>query len=131
LIVVDASAVIEVLLNTPRAQSVADRILAPGQTLHVPHLLDLEVAQVLRRYALAGDIDGQRGSQAIADMNDLLLNRYSHDFLLPRIWALRNNATAYDAAYIALAEALGVPLVTCDRALAEVPGVSAEIEVIG
>lgn len=130
MIVVDASALLEVLLNSTAAPLLAQRLFAPGETLHAPHLLDLEVAQVLRRYALQGEIGEERATQALADLADLPLNRYSHDFLLPRIWALRHNATAYDAAYLALAEVLDAVLVTCDRGLASVPGVSADVEVI-
>jgi len=116
-IVVDASAMLEVLLNTPAGARVADRLSAAGETLHAPHLLDLEVAQVLRRYAASGEIDPQRGAQALEDLADFPLLRYPHDVLLPRIWELRDNLTAYDAAYVALAEVLKAPLVTRDAAL--------------
>ena len=118
MIVVDASAMLEVLLNTPAGARVADRLSAPGETLHAPHLLDLEVAQVLRRYAASGDMDPRRGAQALEDLADLPLVRYPHDVFLSRIWELRNNLTAYDAAYVALAEVLEAPLVTRDAALA-------------
>jgi len=102
-IVVDASALLEALLRTPAAKVVEDRLFAPRQTLHAPHLLDVEVAQVIWRFAANGEIDGERGRMALADLADPL-RRYPHDFLLPRIWDLRNNLTAYDAAYVALAE---------------------------
>jgi predicted nucleic acid-binding protein len=117
-IVVDASALIELLLLTPAAGDVARHLFVPGQTLHAPHLLDVEIAQVLRRYALAGEIDGERAREAIADLADFPLHRYPHTVLLPRIWALRHKTTAYDAAYVALAEALNAALLTCDRRLA-------------
>ncbi len=130
MIVIDASALLEVLLNTASAELVADRMFASRETLHAPHLIDLEIAQVLRRYALAGEIDAGRGSQALSDLADLAVSRYPHDFLLPRIWQLRNNLTAYDAAYVALAETLSCPLITCDRALAEAPGHDAQVQVI-
>jgi predicted nucleic acid-binding protein len=94
-IVVDASALLEALLRTPAATAVEDRLFAPRQTLHAPHLLDVEVAQVLRRYAANGEIDSARGRMALTDLADLPLRRYPHDFLLPRIWDLRNNLTAY------------------------------------
>jgi predicted nucleic acid-binding protein len=128
LIVVDASAVLEVLLQTPAAAHVSRRIFAAGETLHAPHLLDIEVAHALRRYVLFGTISSQRGGQSLAYFAQLPLSRYPHRPLLPRIWELRNNVTAYDAAYLALAEALGAPLVTCDRALkSAVRGVRVEV----
>jgi predicted nucleic acid-binding protein len=129
-IVVDASALLEALLRTPSAKAVEDRLFASRQTLHAPHLLDVEVAQVIRRYAANGEIDSARGRWALADLADLPLRRYPHDFLLPRIWDLRNNLTAYDAAYVALAEALDAPLLTCDRRLAAAPGHRAQIELV-
>ena len=128
MIVVDASALLEALLRTPAANAVGERLFAPRQTLHAPHLLDVEVAQVIRRYAANGDIDGARGRLALADLANFPLRRYPHDFLLPRMWELRNNLTAYDAAYVALAEALDAPLLTRDRRLAAAAGHCAQIE---
>jgi predicted nucleic acid-binding protein len=93
-------------------------MFAPGETLHVPHLLDIEVAQVLRRCARAGVISAARGAQALTDLADLPLNRYPLFVFLPRIWQLRHNLAAYAAAYLALAEALDAPLLMRDRALA-------------
>jgi predicted nucleic acid-binding protein len=93
-------------------------------------LLDVEVAQVVRRYAANGEIDVERGRMALADLTDLPLHRYPHDFLLPRVWDLRNNLTAYDAMYVALAEALDAPLLTCDKRLAASPGHHARIELV-
>lgn len=122
MIVVDASAVLEILLQTPAAPRVSRRIFASGETLHAPHLLDVEIAQVLRRYARSGVISSDRGAEALTDLADLPLNRYPHFVLLPRIWQLRHNVTAYDAAYLALAEALDAPLLTRDRALAAAGG---------
>jgi predicted nucleic acid-binding protein len=126
--VLDASAVIEVLLQTPLASSINRRVFDRHETLHAPHLLDLEVVQVLRRYCLAGDLSEQRGLEAIQDLMDFPLTRYPHEPFLERIWELRSNVSAYDAAYLALAEALNAPLLTCDRALASSPGHSAQIE---
>ena len=128
MIVVDASAVIEALLRTPAAGAIEARLFDPRETLHVPHLLDVEVAQAIRRYAAKGDIDGERGGEALADLSDLPLRRYPHEFLLPRVWQLRNNLTAYDAVYVALAEALDAPLLTRDRRLAGATGHRARIE---
>jgi predicted nucleic acid-binding protein len=128
--VVDASALLEALLRTPAASAVEDRLFAPHQTLHAPHLLDVEVAQVVRRYAANGEIDSARGRVALTDLADFPLRRYPHDFLLPRIWELRNNLTAYDAAYVALAEVLDIPLLTRDRRLAAAAGHRARIKLI-
>ncbi len=130
MIVVDASALLEALLRTSSGKAVEVRLFAPGQTLHAPHLLDVEVAQVIRRYAANGDIDAARGRRALADLDDFALRRYPHDVLLPRIWDLRHNLTAYDAAYVALAEALDAPLLTRDRRLAAAAGHHAQIELV-
>jgi predicted nucleic acid-binding protein len=130
MIVVDASALLEALLRTPAAKAVEDRLFAPRQTLHAPYLLDVEVAQVVQRYAANGEIDGERRRMALADLADLPLLRYPHDFLLPRMWDLRGNLSAYDAAYVTLAEALDAPLLTRDRRLAAAAGHHAEIELV-
>jgi predicted nucleic acid-binding protein len=98
--------------------------------LHAPHLLDLEVAQVLRRHAASGQIEAERGRLALLDLEDLPIRRYPHRLLLQRVWELRHNMTAYDAVYIALAEVLGAPLVTCDRRLAGAAGHNAQIELV-
>ena len=129
MIVPDASVVIEVLLQTVVGRRLDERLLAEP-SLHVPHLLDLEVAQVLRRYVAIGDLSAQRGEEALCDLLDLPLVRYPHDLLLPRVWELRHNMTAYDAAYVALAELLEVSLLTRDRRMAKAPGVETTIEVV-
>lgn len=130
MIVLDASAVLELLLNTVVGRRVAERIAPPGITLHAPHLIDLEVAQILRRYVLRGTIEAQRGALALEHLTLLDLERYAHDLLLPRIWALRENVTAHDAAYVALAETLGASLMTTDRRLAGAAGIRARIELV-
>src|SRR5216683_17358 len=130
MIVVDASALLETLLRTPAARAVERRLFEPQQTLCAPHLLDVEVAQVVRRYAAIGEIDHERGRAALADLADFPVHRYPHDFLLPRIWELRNNLTAYDAVYVALAEALDAPLLTRDQRLAAAPGHHARVELV-
>jgi predicted nucleic acid-binding protein len=117
-IVADASAVLEVLLNTPAAPEIRQRLLAEDDSIHAPHLIDIEVLQALRRHARNNEIGGVRAKQALQDYADIPMRRYTHDLLLPRIWELRHNFTAYDAAYIALAETLDAPLITCDHALA-------------
>jgi predicted nucleic acid-binding protein len=129
-IVLDASAVLEVLLHRPGAGCILDRLSEEGESLHVPHLLDVEVAQVLRRYALSGELDGRRGAEALENLADLPLHRYPHEPLMGRVWELRHNLTAYDAVYVALAEALEAPLVTKDRRLASAGGHAAAVEAI-
>jgi len=130
-IVVDASAVLEIVLRSPAGVLVEQRLFdVPGQTVHAPHLLDIEVAQVLRRYERGGEIDADRGRAAIDDLTNLPLDRYPHDFLLPRVWQLRDNLTAYDAVYVALAEVLDAPLVTRDKRLASAPGHNAFVDLV-
>jgi predicted nucleic acid-binding protein len=128
-IVVDASAVLEVLLQTERARAVEGELFG-GATLHAPHLLDLEVAQVLRRYERGGELSAARGRAALGVFLDLRIERYPHHLLLRRVWELRSNATSYDAVYLALAEALDAPLLTSNRKLAEVPGHGARVRVV-
>lgn len=130
MIVVDASALLEVLLNTPAGTRIAPRLLAEDESLHAPHLIDVEIAQVLRRYARIESLDPRRGLEALEDLADFPLTRYPHDLFLQRIWELRNDATAYDAAYIALAEALSAPLVTRDARLASAARRHARIELV-
>jgi predicted nucleic acid-binding protein len=127
-IVLDASALLEVLLRRPAAEILEPRLFAARETLHAPHLIDLEITQVLRRYAAHGEINDQRGRAALADLSDLPLRRYPHEFLLQRVWELRNNLTAYDAIYVALSEVLDAPLLTLDRRLAGASGHRARIE---
>jgi predicted nucleic acid-binding protein len=130
MIVVDASALLEVLLRTPAAQAVEERLFDDRESLHTPHLIDVEVAQVVRRYAARGEIDSERGGAALDDLAAFPMRRYPHDLLLPRVWELRNNLTAYDAVYVALAEALDAPLLTRDRHLAAAAGHEARIELV-
>jgi predicted nucleic acid-binding protein len=129
-IVVDASVVVEVLLGAPAAAPIQRRLFDGGETLHAPHLLDIEVTHAVRRYAARGEIDGQRGRAALTDLADFPLYRYPHDPLLLRIWDLRHNFTAYDAVYVALAEELGFPLITRDRRLAGAVRHHAQIELL-
>ena len=130
MIVVDASAVVEFLLQTPLGARVEARLFRDEDELHAPHLLDVEVAQGLRRLVRMGEVSSVRADEAIADLTDLLLHRHAHLDLLSRAWRLRDNVTAYDAMYVALAEAIEAPIVTCDGPLGTTPGHRARIEVI-
>ena len=130
MIVTDASVILEVLLRTPSASRIEDRILSNRETLHAPHLIDLEIAQVLRRYVSRGEMYADRARMALDIFSKFPITRYSHESLVPRIWALRSNLTAYDAAYVALAEGLGATMLTRDERLARAPGNRATIEAI-
>jgi len=128
--VLDASVMVEVLLNRPSVRRLAARLFDPDEELHAPHLIDLEVAQVLRRYQRSSEMSPQRARQALLAFTQIPLERHPHWPFLDRIWELRRNVTAYDAAYVALAEALDAPLLTCDGALARAPGHRAVVELI-
>ena len=130
MIVLDASAAIEWLLQTQTGMVIEQRIFSSAETLHAPHLLDVEVAQVLRRYVATGSLRAGRAQQALQDLIDLRLTRYPHAPFLPRVWELRANVSAYDALYIALAEVLRATLLTCDGKLASAPRNHARIQLI-
>jgi predicted nucleic acid-binding protein len=129
LIVLDASAAVTVLLNVgPEARLIRERISQPDETLHVPHLLEVEVLHALRWHNLGGALPAERARLALNRLRQTRLIRYPHTPFLGRIWELRENLTAYDATYIALAEALDAPLVTTDVRLAQAPGNRATVE---
>ncbi len=131
MIVLDASAVVELVLGLDHGPEVAGRLGDPTETLHAPHLLSAEVAQVIRRFARRGDIDATRGAAALGDAGDLDVAYYDHLPLLPRVWELRHSVSAYDALYLALAEVLDAPLLTGDAALASAPGHRSAVIVLG
>lgn len=130
MIVLDASAAVDWLLQTAAAQRIESRIFLHKHSLHAPELLDLEIAQVLRRLVREGALSASRAEQAIQDLLDLRITRYPHILLLPRIWQLRHNLSTYDAAYVVLAEKLGATLLTRDAKLASAAGHSATVEVV-
>lgn len=130
MIVLDASAVVELLLDTDAGRHVALLIDDPALGVHAPHLVDVETVSVLRRFAREGIIKDDEAAVAIEDLLALDLQRHSHEGLIERCWALRKNVTAYDAAYIALAEALDATLVTCDDRLAKAPGTQVRIQLV-
>jgi predicted nucleic acid-binding protein len=129
-IVLDASAAVDWMLQTPAGQRIEKRIFSHNESLHTPHLLDLEVAQVLRRLVRERAVSGHRADEAIHDLLDVRITRYPHVVLLPGIWQLRDNFSAYDAAYVVLAEKLGATLITRDNRLASASGHHATVEVI-
>jgi predicted nucleic acid-binding protein len=128
MIVLDASAAVDWLLQTSAGQRIEKRIYSRNETLYAPHLLDLEVTQVFRRLISQGMVSVHRADEAVRDLLDLRITRYPHLVLLPRIWQLRHNLSAYDAAYIVLAEKLGAALVTRDARLATASGHAALVE---
>jgi predicted nucleic acid-binding protein len=128
--VLDASAVVELLLATERGRAVAARMADPRLSLDAPHLLDVEVAQALRRLVGVGELDDRTAEAALDDLVALDIERHSHEWLLGRVWSLRENLTAYDAVYVALAEALDTTVWTCDARLRRAPGAGLRVEVI-
>lgn len=127
MIVLDASAFLKLLAPT-RPDPPFDRRIEQADSLHAPHLVDVEVANGLRRAAAAGLIGADRAQDALLDLDDMPVVRYPHGALLSRAWELRTNLTAYDAVYVALAEVIEAPLVTCDGRLARAPGIHANVE---
>jgi len=131
MIVLDASAALELLLRSPKADAVEELLFhSEAGALCAPHLIDVEVVQVLRRLSGSGNITAARAAQALEDLGSMPLTRFPHDALTPRMWTLRKNLTAYDAVYVALAESLPATLVTCDRKLAAAPGNRARISLV-
>jgi predicted nucleic acid-binding protein len=128
LIVVDASALLEILLRTPVAERLMDRALDASERMHAPHLLDVEVTQVLRRLVQRKELTVARAAQALDDLSSLVIERHEHQPLVKRVWQLRDSISAYDGVYVALAEALNAPLLTCDAKLAGTRGHRAAIE---
>ena len=128
MIVVDTSAIIGVLAGQPRVPGLVDRVIGDGD-LHAPHLVDVEFQHALRRLVIAGAIGDDRAADVRMDFADLTIIRYPHISLADRMWELRHNVTAYDAAFLALAEALEAPLVTCDGRLSRAPGHVVPVEV--
>jgi predicted nucleic acid-binding protein len=130
MIVLDASAVVELVLGTEAGRSVGVRIADPSLSLHAPHLVDVEVTQALRRYVREGEIGAAEAAEALEGLRALDMERHAHEPLLDRVWELRANLTAYDAVYVALAEALNAVVLTCDSRLARAPGIKARIELV-
>lgn len=128
--VVDASVLVEVLTMSPRGQRAVEHLQGSAGSLHVPHLADIETLSVVRGLVAGGVLTAERGAQALVDLRDFPAQRWPAHMLFERIWELRENATAYEATYVALAEALGARLITADRKLVRGVGDVAACEVV-
>ena len=126
MLVLDTSAALAALVARPVDPDLVARLADDGD-LHAPHLIDVEILHALRGLVRGGTLSADRAADVRSDLAELRINRYGHEPLADRIWELRDNLTAYDAAFVALAEALGVPLITCDVRLARAPRVTAEL----
>jgi predicted nucleic acid-binding protein len=127
MLVVDTSAILDAIAASEPAPGLVACLSNDGD-LHAPHLIDVEILHALRGMTIRGEITEDRAADARSDFAETALLRYPHDPLSDRIWELRHNLSAYDAAFVALAEALGAPLVTCDAHLASSSGHDARIE---
>lgn len=129
MLVVDASCLYEVVADSERSEHVRQRLAADADHA-APHLIDVEVASVIRRHHLLGRLDTTAATQAVDDLRDWPGERYGHQALLDRVWGLRDTVRGWDAVYVALAEALGATLITVDTRLAAAPGPRCRIEVV-
>ncbi|MFZ5619260.1 MAG: type II toxin-antitoxin system VapC family toxin [Pseudomonadota bacterium] len=130
MIVIDASLALELFLVTPRAASIEKRLDDAGRGLVAPEVIDLEILQTLRRLARDNRLPAFRVEAALDIFRHAPIERYSHRLLHARIWALKENLTAYDAAYFALAELIDAPLWTRDEKFRSVPGHGVRIEIL-
>jgi predicted nucleic acid-binding protein len=128
-IVVDAS-VLAVALGDAGADGSSARGAVADEVLAAPELVDLEVLSVWRRQVAAGEMTARHAALAVSDLAALPLRRMSHRLVLQRCWELRNTVTVYDAAYVALAEALAIPLLTADARLSRAAGLRCEIKLV-
>ena len=129
MIVIDAGVLVAALLGDG-SECAAVRSRLRGERLAAPELIDLEVGSVARRLVRSGVVDKERAFSALHDLHDTPIQRSSHSALIARCWELRDNMTMYDASYVALAEALGVPLLTTDARLARSHGATCEFELV-
>lgn len=129
--VLDASALLELIVGTSAGLAVADELEDPDDSVYVPHLADVEVLHALRRLVADGVISEEHAREALDDLQSLDLFRHAHEPLLERMWALRKNLSAYDAAYVSLTEVLDGTLLTCDKRLARAPKIGGAVKVIG
>lgn len=130
MLVVDTSAVLHALIARPRDEALVARLGDDGE-LQAPHLIDVELLHALRRLQLGGRISAERSADVRLEYGELSIVRYPHQPLADRAWELRTNLSAYDAMFVALGEALAVPLITCDTRLAAAPGIRTTVELFG
>ena len=122
MLVIDASAAVELLMATPTGFAIEDNLSSSGEQLAAPHLIDIEVLHAFRRFRLLNVLSAERAEQALEDFGDLSISRYGHEMLRTEIWRLKDNLTAYDATYVSLGILLDAPIVTCDSKLANSQG---------
>ncbi len=127
MIVLDSSAAVDFLIRNGRRGDWVSAHIERATSLHAPHLIDIEVAGALRRLEAETKLTHDRAALALGNLRDLALTRHPHVPFLDRIWQLRHNVTAADAAFVSLAEALDVPLLTTDRGLARAPGIALQL----
>lgn len=125
MLVVDTSAVLAALANRTPDAALVQRLADDGD-LHAPHLIGIEILHALRGLVRGGKLSTDRADDVRTDVAAVAITRYGHEPLADRVWALRDNLTAYDAVFVALSEALEVPLITCDARLAAAPGIVVE-----
>ena len=130
MVVLDASVVVEMLLRTSTGRKAFRRIAEEFGSAHAPHLIDVEVTFALRRLVLRGELSASEAGLAVSALSELEIERHAHLLLLRRMWDLRDAITAYDGAYVALAEVLGIPLLTLDAKLSRSHGHHARIELL-
>jgi predicted nucleic acid-binding protein len=130
MLVIDTSAILDALAASEPAPGLVERLSKDGD-LHAPHLIDIEILHALRGMRIRDEIQAERADDARTDFAETALLRYPHQPLSDRIWELRHNLSAYDAAFVALAEMLDAPLITCDSRLASASGHEAHIELFG
>lgn len=130
MIVVDTSAVVAAFCDSRPPPGLIERLSEPLR-LHAPHLIDIEFVHALRKLTLLDQISAGRADRALTSFASLRIARYPHTGLRARMWEMRDSVPAYDAAFIALSEALQLPLVTCDGRLSRAHGHSATIELFG
>jgi predicted nucleic acid-binding protein len=128
--VIDASVLVEYLSRDEHSLLAREHLIKPSEELWAPHLIDAEVGNALRTRVLRRELKPAAAAPALDELANLPLQRAAHHAFLDRAWALRHNLSFYDALYVALAEALRMPLITFDRRLAQAPGIRAAVEVL-